>query len=363
MTTPTDLTLRNKIQQAATTLRQHTLRHIHTRQDVPNPNDLVAWIRHDADIGDIAYTNVSWQHGNVNVIWNNKQISMLDVVVELQQAVWRIEPERCTTVLDMTIIDDTGGSILYAYQKDKGLTPEGWLGFSLSFGARSGILASRFLAVREGHRSSGIARDLKLLQAYLALRANHHAIEWTYDPMRSANANLNLNRLGGYVHRYLENKYGEFRSELYGPVPSHRFFVRWNLIDDNTLNHLASDAKHFHNIDTATLIAMPSLNTPDFQTIIDQQPPQMRFGIPYDVDKEDDFAAMVLWRENFHAVCTQLIDSKQPLAPSHSPSDPALVGIKSTTGQYEIIAYVMADDAASGAKGHYVFARKDRKRP
>ena len=66
---------------------------------------------------------------------------------------------------------------------------------------------SHMLAVTATHRNSGLATKLKLAQKEQALKQNIHLIEWTFDPLVSRNAYLNIEKLGVIVRRYYPNFY------------------------------------------------------------------------------------------------------------------------------------------------------------
>src|SRR5262249_43441062 len=52
-------------------------------------------------------------------------------------------------------------------------------------------------------------------------------ITWTYDPLESKNAHLNLNKLGAMACDYFENHYPPSASELYSGLGTDRFLVEW----------------------------------------------------------------------------------------------------------------------------------------
>jgi predicted GNAT superfamily acetyltransferase len=61
----------------------------------------------------------------------------------------------------------------------------------------------------------------------LALRSGIDCIEWTFDPLRAKNANLNINLLGAIVRRYEPNLYGGVESRLQQGLPSDRLIAEW----------------------------------------------------------------------------------------------------------------------------------------
>lgn len=327
------------------------------RKDVPEANRILAWERAFSGVGTVAFMNVSWHHANMKIQWEGEQLSVLDLVVHLQQQVWGVPPDKCTSPLDMSIIADTGGSIAFAYQKDKGLTPEGWLGFVLGYGSRSGVLISRFLAVREGKRSGGLGTALKLLQAFHAVRQGHYQMEWTFDPMRATNAYLNFNKLGATVGRYIESKYGEMNSSLYGQVPSHRFIVQWNLIDPRLHAFLQGKAASAYSLD---LEAIPLVRPDTIEQLLADKAERVRVAIPMHIDEwaPENPKAALAWRHDMHRVLLRLIDAKRPVWHDGGLlSDPVFLVDDFQENPYHLSHFVAAKDKDQPA--YYICTRKD----
>lgn len=67
---------------------------------------------------------------------------------------------------------------------------------------------SHMLAVTTSHRDSGVGTQLKFAQKEHALRRGIRLIEWTFDPLVSRNAYLNIEKLGVIVRRYYPSFYG-----------------------------------------------------------------------------------------------------------------------------------------------------------
>ena len=117
-----------------------------------------------------------------------------------------------------------GGVVLGAFAKRK------LLGFLYAFlGRYHGRLVhwSHMMAVDKSHRDQGLGYKLKLAHRELALREGIKSICWTYDPLQSRNAALNIARLGARVEEYLTDCYGRFPSIIEKGLPSDRFVARW----------------------------------------------------------------------------------------------------------------------------------------
>lgn len=98
-----------------------------------------------------------------------------------------------------------GGLVLGAFDNDR------LVGFLSAIpGIRAGhpYWHSHMLAVTSASRDSGIGTQLKLAQKEHALQRGIRLIEWTFDPLVSRNAYLNIEKLGVIVRRYYPSFYG-----------------------------------------------------------------------------------------------------------------------------------------------------------
>jgi predicted GNAT superfamily acetyltransferase len=107
------------------------------------------------------------------------------------------------------------------------------LGFVFGMtGVRDGQLVhwSDMLAVRAAARDHGIGRRLKLYQRSLVAEMGVRQIVWTFDPLVSRNAHLNLNSLGARVTDYVTDMYGpDTGSALHDAIGTDRFVVAWDI--------------------------------------------------------------------------------------------------------------------------------------
>ena len=86
---------------------------------------------------------------------------------------------------------------------------------------------SHILAVHPDWRSKGIGFALKRAQWQLVRKQGLDRVTWTYDPLLSRNAYLNIARLGAVCNTYLRSEYGEMHDGLNAGLPSDRFQVDW----------------------------------------------------------------------------------------------------------------------------------------
>ncbi|MEK6284268.1 MAG: hypothetical protein AABO57_00840 [Acidobacteriota bacterium] len=90
------------------------------------------------------------------------------------------------------------------------------------------VYHSHLAAVREDLRHKDIGYRMKLAQRQHAMKAGVPLIIWTFDPLQSRNAHLNVNKLGAIIRRYEVNYYSEGLSTVFdSQVPSDRVFAEW----------------------------------------------------------------------------------------------------------------------------------------
>jgi predicted GNAT superfamily acetyltransferase len=100
---------------------------------------------------------------------------------------------------------------------------------------------SLLLGVVAGHEGRGLGRALKLAQRERALADGIDCIEWSFDPLRAKNANLNINRLGALVRRYEPDRYGSLDSRFQRGLPSDRLIAEWWLESPRVQRALAGE--------------------------------------------------------------------------------------------------------------------------
>jgi predicted GNAT superfamily acetyltransferase len=101
---------------------------------------------------------------------------------------------------------------------------------------------SHTLGVHPDYRGAGLGRALKLAQRERVLALGLDLIEWTYDPLQTLNANLNIVTLGAVVEEYEENVYGESASPLHGGLPTDRFVCQWWIRKPHVERRIAREA-------------------------------------------------------------------------------------------------------------------------
>jgi len=94
-------------------------------------------------------------------------------------------------------------------------------------------LHSHMTAVLDEYRDQGVGYALKMDQWHWAKKNNFSEISWTFDPLVSRNAKLNLIKLGVNISSYHPNFYGDMPDALNAGDESDRLMVSWKVVGEN----------------------------------------------------------------------------------------------------------------------------------
>jgi len=159
-------------------------------------------------------------------------------VEDLQRQVWSLDAVDVVPAHLLLTAARSGGILLGAYTlRDEG---EQLVGFVFGFlGTREGHYSpeapavvklkhcSHMMGVLPEWQGKGVGFALKVAQREAARAQALRLITWTYDPLESRNAHLNIAKLGAVCNTYLTNLYGELRDDLNRGLPTDRFQVDW----------------------------------------------------------------------------------------------------------------------------------------
>jgi predicted GNAT superfamily acetyltransferase len=151
---------------------------------------------------------------------------------ELQRLVWPGAELDVVPLHVLTTLAHNGGLVLGAYHGER------LVGFLLGFlGTDEGQMnrpalarlkhCSHMVGVLPEYQGQHIGYQLKLAQRDHVSAQGVRLITWTYDPLGSRNAHLNIARLGAVCRLYVESMYGDMRDGLNVGLPSDRFQVDW----------------------------------------------------------------------------------------------------------------------------------------
>lgn len=141
---------------------------------------------------------------------------------DLQRAVWG-DGDLPDPADLMMVIQAEGGLVGGAFVDGR------LMGYVFGFPTReAGVQHSHRLAVRAEARGLGLGVGLKFYQREWCLAHGIGLVRWTYDPLRAANAALNIGRLGAQSGTYLVDYYGAMEGINRG-ISSDRLLAEWNL--------------------------------------------------------------------------------------------------------------------------------------
>jgi len=100
---------------------------------------------------------------------------------------------------------------------------------------------SDMLAVGPDARDRGLGEHLKRWQREAVLARGFRVMRWTFDPLESRNAWLNLSRLGAISREYVRDMYADMDSPLHAGIGTDRLVVRWELDSPRVRQRLAGE--------------------------------------------------------------------------------------------------------------------------
>jgi len=154
------------------------------------------------------------------------------LVEDLQRAVWAGDETEIVPAHMLLAVAHAGGVVLGAFEGGRlvGMV-FGFLGTDSAHPERVAMArlkhCSHMLAVDPAARNRGVGYRLKLAQRQALLKQGIRLATWTYDPLLSLNAHLNIRRLGAVCRTYVRDAYGAMRDALNVGLPSDRFEVEW----------------------------------------------------------------------------------------------------------------------------------------
>ena len=167
-------------------------------------------------------------------------------VEDLQRQIWSGDETEVVPAHMLIAAAHNGGVLIGAFEENRGGPASQLVGFVWGFpglyftpdGPRPKH-CSHMLGVRPDYRDKGVGFALKRAQWQMVRHQGIDRITWTYDPLLSRNALLNISKLGAVCSTYSRNVYGEMRDDLNAGLPSDRFQVDW-WVNSQRVNHRLS---------------------------------------------------------------------------------------------------------------------------
>lgn len=160
----------------------------------------------------------------------------------LQAMVWKSgDLDVIPSVLLLTM-QKNGGLVAGAFDPDNAM-----VGLVCGFvGIKDGKYrhCSHIAGVLPELRRQNVGFLLKAFQRDYVIAQGFDLITWTFDPLESVNANLNINKLGGIARIYMENHYGYWNDGLNAGLPTDRFEVEWQITSDRVVQVMAESGQN-----------------------------------------------------------------------------------------------------------------------
>jgi len=167
----------------------------------------------------------------------------------LQKLAWKMTDDRDVVPAHMLKpVAENGGIVLGAFNDKADI-----IGFVFGFVGKVEddraewmgtpyILCSEMMGVLPEYRSKSFGYRLKLVQRDYALAQGYRLMIWTYDPLLSLNANLNIDKLGCICRHYVQDAYGRLGG-IYAGLSTDRFTVEWWIASQHVRNRLGDITK------------------------------------------------------------------------------------------------------------------------
>ncbi len=232
----------------------------------------------------------------------------MSAVEQLQRAVWPgSDIDVVPTHVFITAIHN-GGLVLGAFANDQ------LIGFVFGFpglettpdGPRAKH-CSHMMGIHPDYRDSGIGFALKRAQWQMVRHQGLDHVTWTFDPLLSRNAYLNIAKLGAVCSTYRRSEYGDMRDGLNVGLPSDRFQVDWWINTRRVERRLSKRARrplkldHFAKADLQPLYTLQNVagswaRPPEHSSPLEGRLVLAEIPSDFNALKEADFALARDWR-------------------------------------------------------------------
>jgi predicted GNAT superfamily acetyltransferase len=200
----------------------------------------------------------------------------LGAAEELQRIVWPgSETDVVPAHLLITLIHN-GGIVLGAFSEKNEMIGLlfGFPGLEMLPDGPHPKHCSHQMGVHPDWRDSGLGYALKRAQWQMVRHQGLDHITWTYDPLLSRNAYLNIAKLGAVCNTYRRSEYGDMRDGLNAGLPSDRFQVDWWINTRRVERRLSKRSRGTLKLDQFTKAGLQHLYTIHTETDNLPRPPE-----------------------------------------------------------------------------------------
>ncbi len=209
-------------------------------------------------------------------------IRLLDTIAEMHEIekltdeIWHGGDADIVPAHMLITFAHNGGLVFGAYENAK------MIGFAFGFPgltAKKTKHTSHQMGVHPAHRGKNVGFALKKAQWQMARRQGLDLMTWTYDPLLSRNAHLNIARLGAVCKTYKRNEYGEMEDGLNAGVASDRFQVDWWL-NTERVNRRLGERHQPLGLDNYRKADAQALYLPETNATLGLLTPPSRYAAP-----------------------------------------------------------------------------------
>ncbi len=223
-------------------------------------------------------------------------------VEEVQRIAWGLQEEPPVPSPIQRAMQDNGGLVLGAFA-DIHLA-----GFCLGFLGWDGETLyhySHMTAVRPEYQNHRLGFRLKLYQRERVQAQGLSLVRWTFDPLQSRNAFLNVRRLGVEIDGYFVHYYGQMGSEVNRGVESDRARVAWRIATPRVEERLGGRAPSAEQDAERLRRSSPTIETDLGESglrvpvaVSEPTAPEVHLEIPFDLAtlREHEPGALGTWR-------------------------------------------------------------------
>lgn len=150
-------------------------------------------------------------------------IKLCGVLSDLMSEIWGLASRDVLPPWKLLVTPRIGGELVVSYIDND---PIGFAVCSLGDRARSRYLYLDAIGVVERYQSFGVGEKMIRCLADVAFDRGLGSIEWTYDPLEGANANLYVRKLGAVGTRFYRDYYGDLSGKRHRGSPTDRLWVQ-----------------------------------------------------------------------------------------------------------------------------------------
>ncbi len=233
--------------------------------------------------------------------------SLYDQAARIQGPCWQEPPFEWVPPHCLQALDGIGGSTLAAYVSIEGRPRLVGMvcempAFAWAEGAIRPFLYSHLMAVD----GLSVGHELKKLQRREALGRGLFTIRWTYDPLQSLNANINIRKCGATCRTYKRGAYTLVG--INAGVDADRFYVTWELDQERVRGRMEGGSRAWLDAQDVRLRDLLPTTPRVNRTAVDPDEPTFRLSVEENLALEGPVLAVEI-PVNFQAMIDRACDT------------------------------------------------------